>query len=298
MGRRWRRRWPNSPPASGALAGADQRHGLGQRVATGLVLLVVAIAVLWTGGLAFAGLAAAAVLLMFAEWAVLHRLPRLVLRIGLVVLGGAMLLAALARLGEAALLLGFGAAILFVFAGTYAASGAAGRRVDRATGRAAALGLIYCGLPGVAIIWLRGQPYGLYATLLVLACVWGADIAAFFVGRALRGPRLAPTISPGKTWSGAAGGLIGAVIVAALVGALWPGWGGMPGLARLVPLALVLAVASILGDLYESSLKRRAGVKDSGTLLPGHGGVLDRLDGLVPAAVLGAGVFWMTGWAG
>jgi phosphatidate cytidylyltransferase len=128
--------------------------------------------------------------------------------------------------------------------------------------------------------------------------VWGADIAAYFTGRAVGGPKLAPAISPNKTWSGAVGGLLGALLAAAVLAWLWPGHANGAGLARLAVLALPLAVMSILGDLYESHLKRRAGVKDSGTLLPGHGGVMDRLDGLVPAAVAGASAFAATGWAG
>ncbi len=116
----------------------------------------------------------------------------------------------------------------------------------------------------------------------------GADIAAYFTGRAVGGPKLAPAISPNKTWSGAVGGLAGSLLVGRRVGRLlWPGHANLAGIGRLAVLALPLAVLSILGDLYESGLKRQAGVKDSGTLLPGHGGVMDRLDGLVPAAVAG-----------
>jgi phosphatidate cytidylyltransferase len=160
------------------------------------------------------------------------------------------------------------------------------------------VGLLYCGLPAVALVWMRSLPWGFYATLFVMMVVWGADIAAYFTGRALGGPKLAPAISPNKTWSGAAGGLVGSLLAAAAMALLWPGHGNVAGITRLAVLALPLAVASILGDLYESWLKRRAGVKDSGQILPGHGGVMDRLDGLVPAAVAGAGAFLSTGWAG
>jgi len=109
--------------------------------------------------------------------------------------------------------------------------------------------------------------------LAVLVLVWIADTAAYFVGRAIGRRKLAPSISPGKTWEGAAGGIGGALVYAIVLGIL----GGRPWWAYL-GIAAVLAVLSIVGDLFESAAKRQAGVKDSGTLLPGHGGVLDRID--------------------
>ncbi len=110
--------------------------------------------------------------------------------------------------------------------------------------------------------------------------MWATDIFAYFVGRAVGGPKLAPHISPGKTWSGAIGGTAAAVIAAALVGLWLPQSSTLLGL-----LALALSVVSQAGDLFESWVKRRAGVKDSSHLIPGHGGVMDRVDGLVAAAV-------------
>ena len=273
-------------PTAAGRAAASQ---LGQRVATGLVLVAVAIAALWLGGPAFAVLAAAAVLVMFTEWAAMHRLPLLLRRLGLATLGVVVwVVAVMGNPSEALMLLGGGAGLFGLFAA----------RLQKGLGRTMATGLLYCGLPAIALIWLRGTPWGFYATLFVMAVVWGADIAAYFTGRAIGGPKLAPAISPNKTWSGAVGGLAGALLAAGALALLWPGHDNMAGIGRLAVLAVPLAVLSILGDLYESWLKRRAGVKDSGSILPGHGGVMDRLDGLVPAAVAGAGAFAMTGWAG
>ncbi|WP_164158291.1 phosphatidate cytidylyltransferase, partial [Sandarakinorhabdus rubra] len=247
------------------------------------------------GGLVFAALAAAAGLVMITEWAAMHRQPALGRRLGLAVLAGAAILTHFGDWASALLLLGGAAGLGGLFLGRLGGGvQAKGARLDRGF----VLGLLYCALPVVALIWLRAQPWGLYATLFVMAVVWGADIAAYFTGRALGGPKLAPAISPNKTWSGALGGLAGSLIAASLVALIWPGYANAAGLLRLAGLAVPLAVLSILGDLYESGLKRRAGVKDSGSLLPGHGGVMDRLDGLVPAAVAGAGVFAATGWAG
>lgn len=109
--------------------------------------------------------------------------------------------------------------------------------------------------------------------LAVLVLVWIADTAAYFVGRSFGRHKLAPSISPGKTWEGAAGGIGGALAYAILLGAFW----GRAWWAYLA-IAAVLAVLSIIGDLFESAAKRQAGVKDSGTLLPGHGGIMDRID--------------------
>lgn len=262
---------------------------LPKRIVTGVALVALAIAALWFGGMAFGALAAVAVLLLWAEWAAMHRLPMPVRRIGLAVLALTLwITAVLQNANEGLMLLGGAAGVLMIMAG----------KLKRGAGRPAAIGLLYCGLPGIALVWLRGQGWGLYACLLLMLVVWGADIAAYFTGRAVGGPKLAPAISPNKTWSGAMGGLVGALAAALLLMLWWPGYANTAGALRLAMLALPLAVVSILGDLYESWLKRRCGVKDSGTILPGHGGVMDRLDGLVPVAVAGAGMFAATGWAG
>jgi phosphatidate cytidylyltransferase len=128
--------------------------------------------------------------------------------------------------------------------------------------------------------------------LLVLALVWIADSAAYFVGIRLGRRKLAPSISPGKTWEGALGGVAGALVYAIICGFLIEGIPWVPYLAA----AVLLAVISIVGDLFESAAKRRAGVKDSGSLLPGHGGILDRIDSataVLPLAALMA--FWIMG---
>ncbi|KAB7648959.1 phosphatidate cytidylyltransferase [Polymorphobacter fuscus] len=280
---------------------AAERNPLLLRIVTGVALVALALAAVWVGGTAYTALVAAATLLMFGEWGVMHRMARLVMRAGLVILAGVILLMSFGRSAEAMLLLGFGAIIIGFFAASLGRSIPAGgvtARVDRAGGRAAAMGLLYCGLPALALLWLRGLSLGLAATVFVLVCVWATDIGAFFAGRAIGGARLAPSISPNKTWAGAVGGVIGAMVVAGgLAIAYLARVGGTGGIA-FIGIAGALAVLSVLGDLFESWLKRRAGVKDSGSILPGHGGVMDRLDGLVPVAVAGAGVFAVTGWAG
>ncbi len=273
---------------TGPGAPAKASSALGARVATGLVLAAAALAAVWAGGLAFAALAAAATLIMFTEWAVMQRLPRGLRVAGLALLGGIALLMALEPVGEVLMTLAAGAGLIGLFAG----------RLRRSWGVWTAAGLLYCGLPLVALLWLRARPDGLKLTVFVLVAVWATDIAAYFAGRAIGGPKLAPAISPAKTWAGAVGGVAGATLVCGGIAALWFGGAGNPRLAGFVVLAAVLAVAGVFGDLFESWLKRRAGVKDSGTLLPGHGGVMDRLDGLVPVAVIGAGVLAVTGWTG
>ena len=272
------------------------------RVVTGVVLVVVALVAVWRGGVLFTALVAAAVLLMFAEWSVMHRFGRGVRLAGLVLVAAIIMLAVIGRMNEALLLLGFGAVIIGVFAATLGGQLASGdtphRRFNRAAGRAAATGLLYCALPALALIWVRGLTLGLEATIFLLVCVWSADIVAFFVGRSLGGAKLAPAISPNKTWSGAIGGVVGAMLVTGGMATAYLASVDGQGAWKFIAVAGGLAMLSVLGDLYESHLKRRAGVKDSGTILPGHGGVMDRLDGLVPVAIAGAAVFALTGWAG
>ena len=144
-------------------------------------------------------------------------------------------------------------------------------------------GFFYCLVPAVALLWIRGwDDQRLYLLLWVFVVTWATDIGAYAVGRAIGRHKLAPSISPGKTLEG----LYGGVVVAGLLGAAWVVYTGLPMV--LIILAPIFAVAAQAGDLFESWIKRRAGVKDSGHLLPGHGGLLDRVDGLVPVAVLTA----------
>jgi phosphatidate cytidylyltransferase len=142
-------------------------------------------------------------------------------------------------------------------------------------------GFLYALLPALALLWIRDRSDDTLALLLwVFIVTWSTDIGAYFVGRAFGRKKLAPAISPGKTVAG----LYGGAIAAGLFGAAWVVFAGLkPTLLLLAP---AFAVAAQMGDLFESWLKRRAGVKDSGNLLPGHGGALDRLDGLVPVAIL------------
>jgi phosphatidate cytidylyltransferase len=138
-------------------------------------------------------------------------------------------------------------------------------------------------LPALALLWVRERdPQAPLLLLWVLVVTWSTDIGAYFVGRTFGRRKLAPAISPGKTVEG----LWGGVAIAALLGGAWALAFGLPRPSLV--LAPLFALAAQGGDLFESWMKRRAGVKDSGGLLPGHGGVLDRLDGLVPVAVLTA----------
>jgi phosphatidate cytidylyltransferase len=149
-------------------------------------------------------------------------------------------------------------------------------------------GFVYCLLPAISLLWIReraeyqGIGSGFDLLIWVFLVVWSTDIGAYFAGRAIGGPKLAPAISPNKTVAG----LIGGVLAAAIMAGVWVYAVKLP--AALLWLSVPLAVTAQMGDLFESGLKRKAGVKDSGTWLPGHGGLLDRLDGLVPVAVLTA----------
>lgn len=156
-------------------------------------------------------------------------------------------------------------------------------------------GFAYCLLPAVSLLWIReraefeGIGTGFDLLMWVFLVVWATDIGAYFAGRAIGGPKLAPSVSPNKTIAG----LVGGVISAAVVAGAWAVFTNLPPI--LLWLAAPFAVAAQMGDLFESGLKRKAGVKDSGTWLPGHGGLLDRLDGLVPVALLTAS-FMVTDW--
>ncbi len=144
-------------------------------------------------------------------------------------------------------------------------------------------GFFYALVPALCLLWLRDRADdGLAIILWIFVITWATDIGGYVVGKAFGGRKLAPAISPGKTWAG----LYGSVAAATLFGGLWAYWAELPAAPVLLILAPLFSLAGQAGDLFESGMKRRAGVKDSGDWLPGHGGLLDRLDGMVPIAVL------------
>lgn len=158
----------------------------------------------------------------------------------------------------------------------------AGHRLSRA--QRVITGLFYFAPTFAALLWLRADPAaGLGNTAFLMLVVWASDVGAYGAGRSLGGPLLAPQVSPGKTWSGVVGGLC----AAAAVGAVFAPQGAMAG--------LLLGAVAQAGDLAESAVKRGFGVKDSGRIIPGHGGFLDRLDGLLAAAPVAAGLSVLSG---
>jgi phosphatidate cytidylyltransferase len=153
------------------------------------------------------------------------------------------------------------------------------------------------GFPVIAVsctcwLWLRVMPDGRDTVLWLMGVVWATDTGAYFVGRMIGGPRLAPMISPNKTWAGLIGGMAAAGGIAALIGS---SFGGSAALLAL--LGAGLAIVAQTGDLAESALKRHAGVKDSGRMIPGHGGILDRVDGLMPVALVLVLLSACVGWS-
>lgn len=158
-------------------------------------------------------------------------------------------------------------------------------------------GLAYIAVPILAIGLMSLLPHGTLWILWMMATVWACDCAAYLVGSALRGPKLAPTVSPGKTWSGLAGGVLASTAAAAYLG-IELDLGSLSGLvmpwSAFAAMGGGVAIAGQLGDLLESAIKRRFGAKDSGALIPGHGGALDRFDSLVFVAPLLAFGLWLT----
>lgn len=251
------------------------------RVISGIVMAVVVLGLTWLGGLPFRIFCALISAAVFYEWS---RMARSVPATGLGLLPEAMI-----AVFVVALIAGFPAQILLLLVLAMTVAGAV-LGVVRGKGQWDAAGLAYAGLSGLTLALLRdGDHSGLIAILFLFAVVWATDICAYFVGRSVGGPKLAPSISPGKTQSGALGGLVGGVVAGMAVAYA----AGAPNLAVLGIVALVMSMLSQGGDLFESWVKRRHGAKDSGTLIPGHGGVMDRVDGLVVAAL----ALYVIGWA-
>jgi len=251
---------------------AKQPSDLMLRTVAGIAMVAVAMVAILLGGIAFWLLAIVGALFMMAEWCDLHAIPartkrmaQFALSVPLAVMAPASLVLQVNDFFSLGLLMGAAFFIVIV-----------------TSRRDLALGILYCGLPVLALMVIRRQDEGIVFALWALALVWMCDIGAYFTGRAIGGPKLAPRLSPNKTWAG----LIGGVALAGAFGAFMHVRYGLP--IRMTLATPVLAVVAQMGDLYESWLKRRAGVKDSGNILPGHGGVMDRLDGLVPVAPIAA----------
>ncbi len=204
-------------------------------------------------------------------------------------LSGAIVIAAVAAAAIAGILGAHAVGGWLVAAGAMAATLAASRERP-ASAPWYGLGAAYLGAACLAFLWLRSD-FDRGLILWLIAVVWATDTGAYLVGRSLGGPKLAPAISPGKTWSGLAGG----VEAAALAGLLAAFVHGQGRIAALVAASMVLALVAQVGDLFESSLKRRFGAKDSSNLIPGHGGVLDRVDGILAAVLALGGALWLTG---
>ncbi len=251
------------------------------RAIVGIVLILVALGALFAGGLLFWLLLVVAGVLMQGEWAGLTGASADHRRLSMYTIS--IPLAILCPLAAGVSWFAFGLMMAAFFFTAMVA-----RSVKLA------LGILYICVPIAALLFLREQQpngYGLLLAFWSLGLVWATDIGAYFAGRSIGGPKLAPRVSPSKTWSGLGGG----VAAALLLGFVLHGLAGLP--LQLAAASGLLAVAAQLGDLLESWMKRRAGVKDSGTLLPGHGGVMDRLDGVVAAAPLAALLYLALGAA-
>lgn len=260
-------------PAPGPILPAPQRELL-TRIASSVVLAALALGAAVTGGVPFVLFWALAAVGVFREWSG-------------VVAGGAIAVpaAGAVALGASAAAAGagqFAAAAVALAAGAIAAALLAPpqRRIW------CGAGVLYAGTVLLApVILRRDDALGLVAILFLFAVVWVTDTFAYFAGRLLGGPKLAPRFSPKKTWSGAVGGLVGAGAVGLAVVAAS---GAEATLATVAAIALALSIASQGGDLFESFVKRLFGVKDAGHIIPGHGGLMDRLDGFLVAAGVAA----------
>ena len=241
------------------------------RLISAVILGAVTLMALWAGVVVFAALVAVTAAAMAWEW-------------GRAVRGGetdlGTVVQALTTTAACVVTLTYGPAlsIPIVLAGAAIVFGIYFGR----EGAMSALGLLYVGVPSIAMIWLRQDPeFGFEGVLFVLLIVWAHDTFAMLVGRTVGGPKLWPELSPNKTWSGAIGGLFASCCTGLLIAQLLPGgqtW-------TMAATGLGLGLAALIGDLIESAFKRAYGLKNASALIPGHGGVLDRLDGVIIAVV-------------
>jgi phosphatidate cytidylyltransferase len=257
------------------------------RIISAAVLGAAVLLLAWWGGAPFRILCAVGCVAIAYEWGRMRAVSETELGSQTPLLVGAAVFGALLIFDVPA------SALLAAIAAITALLAAAAARSDRGA-RWEVSGFLYAALSAMSVALVRGDDAnGLVAILFLFAVVWATDILAYFVGRRIGGPKLAPAISPGKTQSGAVGGIVGGLVAGVAVAVL----AGVAGWIWLALVAVVLSIVSQAGDLLESWIKRRHGVKDSGTLIPGHGGVMDRVDGLVAAALALYLLGWMMGGA-
>ena len=248
------------------------------RVISAAVLIPPVLAAVWIGGWAFAVLAALASALMVWEWFRMTSDGQFGWTDGFIA----------ANVGLACLVTQYSPALGLVVVVEFAVL--ATHLSKRAW---IGWGTLYAGLPSVALVWLRGaDDSGMHLLVCLMLVVWAIDISAYAFGRTIGGPLLAPAISPNKTWAGLVGGMIGA----SLVGGGLSLYFQFMDLTTIVPLCALLAVVEQAGDFLESWVKRRWGAKDSSGLIPGHGGVMDRVDGLLAAGLVVAVLKLITDW--
>jgi len=265
---------PDADSANTSGAIASRSADLTLRVCSALVLVPLAVGTAYIGGWPFAIFWSLAAIGIFWEWTSLVAGEK---RRPVVMVGGSALALALALAGggrptEAIIVIAMGV------------MGTAAIAPARHRGWVAS-GLPYAGAIGIAPIVLRSDNDGGFVAMMFLfGIVWTTDSAAYFLGRMIGGRKLAPRVSPKKTWSGAIGGLVAAVLAGIAVAEI----ASLAGLLAIGCIAAILSAFAQAGDLFESLMKRRFGTKDSGRLIPGHGGLMDRLDGFVVAAALAA----------
>jgi phosphatidate cytidylyltransferase len=257
--------------AQAATAEQGSRNLL-MRVVAALVLAPTAVAIAYAGGWLWTALVTLAAIGLYVEWLTIVGVARhrIVVASGVVALLISGFCLALGRIDLSCLALGLGFVAVAL--------------LSRERRNWTTTGFFYAAAAAVASVLVRFDSlWGLAALMLILLVVWVTDIGGYFAGRGIGGPKLWPRISPKKTWAGAIGGFAGSLAVAAGFAAF-----GLGKIGPLLLLAAVLSIASQLGDLFESAVKRRFGVKDSSHIIPGHGGLLDRLDGFVAAVVMAA----------
>ena len=271
----------SSPPGK-TRPGRFDWSNLRLRVLSAAVLAPLALFAVWVGGLPFLLLVWGAIGLLALEWATMSA-PETPIRAAAVMAIMLLVAAVAVKAGyfkSAWLAVAVGAAVVWGVAMIW-------RRDDGPMHEA--FGMLYLGVPMVSLLWLRSGAVGRDWTLMLLAATWSADIGAYAGGTLIGGPKLWPRISPKKTWSGFAVGILTAMAAAELVALAMPGQGGS-AVSWAWAAGLVVGLATMAGDLCESMLKRGFGVKDSGSIIPGHGGLLDRVDGLMFATLAIAAV--------